>query len=351
MSLIKFYQGKKIFITGHTGFKGCWLSLFLEKLGAEITGYALKPIDYRGNLFNLISLDKNIHSIIADIRNYQSLKKAITDAKPDIIFHLAAQAIVRDSYQDPLNNYDTNIMGTVNLLDIAKDVSSVKAVINITTDKCYENNQCDRPYHENDQLGGYDPYSTSKACSELINSSYRKSFYQPKNIGLASARAGNVIGGGDFAKDRIIPDLIEAISKKESAIIRNPLSIRPWQYVLDVLNGYLILGQKLYQDPEKYSEAFNFSPKENTAITVKEIADAFIEIIGYGSYQINQDKNNVYEAQTLKLDSSKAADKLRWTTKYDINDIIKNTGFWYKGFLQDSDIKSLCDKQLKEFIN
>ncbi len=353
MSLTEFYQAKKIFITGHTGFKGCWLALFLQKLGAEIVGYALKPIDYRGNLFNLIDLDngKNVHSIIADIKDYQSLKKAIIDTKPDIIFHLAAQSLVLDSYQDPVSNYETNIIGSVNLLDIARNVDSVKAVINVTTDKCYENKQHHLKYHENDRLGGYDPYSSSKACSELITNSYRDSFYQVKNIGLASARAGNVIGGGDFASNRIIPDLVDAINKKETAIIRNPGSVRPWQYILDVLNGYLILAKKLYENPEQYSEAFNFSPADDKEITVKQIADHFIEMIQEGSYNIDNDKNNLYEAPTLRLDSSKANSKLEWTTKYDIIDGIKNTAFWYKTFLQKGDIKYLCDQQLTEFIN
>lgn len=355
MSLAEFYQTKKIFITGHTGFKGCWLALLLQKLGAEVTGYALKPIDYRGNLFNLTGLGngfyKNTRSIIADIRDYQSLKKAINDAKPDVVFHLAAQSLVLDSYQDPVANYETNIIGTVNLLDIARNTPSVKAVVNVTTDKCYENKHHHLKYRETDRLGGYDPYSASKACSELITDSYKNSFYQAKNIGLASARAGNVIGGGDFASNRIIPDLVDAIKKKETAIIRNPASVRPWQHIFDVLNGYLILAKKLYENPTQYSEAFNFSRLDDKEITVKEIADCFIKTIKEGSYHIDSNKNNLYEAPMLRLDSSKANSKLGWVTKYDIIDGIKNTAFWYKAFLEKNDIRHLCDQQLSEFIN
>lgn len=348
MFLQNFYKGKKIFLTGHTGFKGCWLGLFFKKLGAEVTGYALEAINHRGNLSQLINSSKNIHSTIADIRNFELLKETLKKSNPEIIFHLAAQPLVRDSYQDPITTYETNVMGTAYLLEITKDLPSIKAVINITTDKCYENRETNYSYQESDKLGGNDPYSASKASSEIVTASYRKSFYEKKNIGLATARAGNIIGGGDFAKDRIIPDIVESIQKKQHCIIRNPNAIRPWQYILDVLNGYLILAKKLYEKPKEYSESFNFSPQ--TEITVKEVVDNFVETIGEGNYQIKQEQTNLYESQILKLDSSKARQRLGWTPQYNTKETIKNTALWYKDFLQKKDVISLCESALTDFL-
>ena len=272
MFLQNFYKGKKIFLTGHTGFKGCWLGLFFKKLGAEVTGYALEAINHRGNLSQLINLSKNIHSTIADIRNFELLKETLKKSNPEIIFHLAAQPLVRDSYQDPITTYETNVMGTAYLLEITKDLPSIKAVINITTDKCYENRETNYSYQESDKLGGNDPYSASKASSEIVTASYRKSFYEKKNIGLATARAGNIIGGGDFAKDRIIPDIVESIQKKQHC--NRPLYFR--------CSFTLLLAKKLYEKPKEYSESFNFSPQT-------EIVDNFVETIG--NYQIKQEPN------------------------------------------------------------
>ncbi len=348
--LQNFYKNKKVLITGHTGFKGSWLSLFLKELGAEVYGYALEPDKSRANLFSLAKIDDKIKSYIADISDIKSLEKVINKTKPQIIFHLAAQSLVRDSYNNPVDNYRTNVMGTVNLLEVAKNLKSLKAVINITTDKCYENNEWYWPYRENDKLGGHDPYSASKACSEIITDSYRKSFYTERRIGLASARAGNVIGGGDFSKDRIIPDIVESIKNKKTVILRNPKAVRPWQHVLDVLNGYLILGQKLYENPQEFSEAFNFSLMENQEINVEAIAQQFISVIGKGEYKIDKNKANLHEAQILKLDSSKALKKLNWKPKYKTQDAITNAALWYKSFLTSSNLDSLCQEDLNNFI-
>ncbi|MDA0902621.1 MAG: CDP-glucose 4,6-dehydratase, partial [Proteobacteria bacterium] len=285
VSLQEFYKDKKVFVTGHTGFKGSWFSLLLKSLGSDVTGYALDPETTRDSLFRLAKIDGKIKSHIADIRNFNSLKEILEETKPDIIFHLAAQPLVRESYKYPIYNYETNVMGTVNLLEAAKDLKSLKALVNVTTDKCYENKEWQWPYRENDPLGGYDPYSASKACSEIVTNSYRKSFFEVKNIGLASARAGNVIGGGDFSKDRIIPDIVESIKNNQNVTLRNPNAVRPWQHVLDVLYGYLLLGQKLYENPKEFSESFNFSPIENKEVNVEEVVNSFISAIGSGSYE------------------------------------------------------------------
>ncbi|MEM6812440.1 MAG: CDP-glucose 4,6-dehydratase [Pseudomonadota bacterium] len=259
MSLKKFYQGKKVFVTGHTGFKGAWLCLILKKFGAEVTGYSLEPYDRRGNLFNLATVEEGLHSIYGDIRDAEKLTTKFMAAEPNIVFHLAAQPFVRASYADPVYNYDTNLMGTVNIMEAVRKTDSVRTIINITTDKCYENKEWCWPYRENDHLGGHDPYSASKACSEIITASYRKSFLS-QSVGVATARAGNVIGGGDFGEDRIIPDIVESLQENQPVILRSPEAIRPWQHVFDVLNGYMILGKKCYSEPEKYSVAYNFSP-------------------------------------------------------------------------------------------
>jgi CDP-glucose 4,6-dehydratase len=350
ITLQDFYKDKKVFVTGHTGFKGSWLSLLLKELGADVTGYALSPEQDRENLFRLTKVEDKIESNISDIRDFKALKEALEKAEPDIILHLAAQPLVRDSYEDPIYNYETNVMGTVNLLEASKDLKSLKALVNITTDKCYENKEWLWPYRENDRLGGHDPYSASKACSEIVTNSYRKSFYIDRNIGLASARAGNVIGGGDFSKDRIIPDIVESIKHNKKVTLRHPKAVRPWQHVLDVLHGYLLLGQKLYDNPREFSESFNFSPVENKEVNVEEVVRNFISEIGSGSYKVDLDKADLHEAGILKLDSSKAIKKLGWMPKYKTGDSISKTAIWYKDYLGNSDMESLCQKDLNNFI-
>jgi CDP-glucose 4,6-dehydratase len=351
MQLEDFYKNKKIFLTGHTGFKGSWMSLMLSRFGAEVTGYSLAPEDIRGNLFNSLK-DKGVKdSIIADIRDYNSLNEALSKANPDIIFHFAAQPLVRYSYDNPIYNYETNVLGTVNILEAARTLSNLKAFINITTDKCYENKEWHWPYRESDQLGGHDPYSASKACSEIVTNSYRKSFYFNSNIGLASARAGNVIGGGDFSKDRIIPDIVEAIKKNETTILRNPNAVRPWQHVLDVLKGYLLLGRNLYNDIQKYSDSFNISPIETKEVNVLQIVEKFISVIGKGDYKINQSDTNPHEAQMLKLDASKALKELSWMPKYNVDNSVEKTALWYKDYLSGKKVDELCYDEIEKFMN
>lgn len=345
-----FYRGKRVFVTGHTGFKGCWLVLMLQELGAEVFCYALEPEDTRGNLFNLVELTQQAQSEFGDIRNFEQLQEALGRAQPEVVFHLAAQALVRDSYEDPLNNYDTNIMGTANLLQAVIAQPGVQAVVNITTDKCYENKEWEWPYRENDRLGGHDPYSASKACCEIVTESYRKSFFETRKIGLASARAGNVIGGGDFAKDRIIPDIIEALQNNKTVVLRNPNAVRPWQHVLDVLWGYLLLGKNVYEDPAAYSQAFNFSTVDPHETTVREITQAFIQKMGRGEYEEDPKAATVHEAQMLRLDPSRAIKQLGWKSAYDVLSAVDQTAEWYSAFLKGEDIKTLCRDHLQDFM-
>lgn len=345
-----FYYDKNVFITGHTGFKGAWLSLLLTSLGANVTGYALAPDAGDDSLFKLANIDDKMDSHIADINDFSQLNDILHTCQPAIIFHLAAQSLVRESYQDPIGNYATNVMGTVNVLEVSKNLTSLKALVNITTDKCYQNKEWPWPYRENDPLGGHDPYSASKACSEIVTHSYKKSFFEANSIGLASARAGNVIGGGDFSKDRIIPDIIRAIKSKQQVILRSPNAVRPWQHVLDVLHGYLLLGQHLYNDPQAFSDSFNFSPLDNREVTVEDITQAFIAAIGSGGYSINAGRVSLHEATTLKLDASKSRRQLNWTPKFNTQQVISETADWYKDYLAKADINMLCQTALNHYI-
>jgi CDP-glucose 4,6-dehydratase len=352
LEIASFYQNKTVFVTGHTGFKGAWLCLMLKHLGAKVIGYALSPDEGQDIFFSGAKVATDMTSNIGDIRDYETLQTAIIDAQPDIIFHLAAQPLVRASYVDPIGNYATNIMGTVHVLEVARTLTSLKAVVNITTDKCYENNEWVWPYRETDALGGHDPYSASKACSEIVTASYRRSFYEDKGIGLASARAGNVIGGGDFSTDRIIPDIIRSFGRKETVALRNPHAVRPWQHVLDVLQGYLILGHHVYQNPKGFSEAFNFSPLDQAVVPVEDLTKRFIAVMGRGAYTIDPKAAYVHEAQMLRLDPSKAVQVLGWTPHHDTNGAIEATAAWYKAFLNNpTDIKPLCQQTIHDFIH
>lgn len=346
-----FYKNKKVFVTGHTGFKGSWLCLFLDYLGAKVAGYALSPDNKRDSLFNILNLDQKVESNIADIRDFEALKSTINKFKPEIIFHLAAQPLVRESYKDPIFNYSTNVMGTVNLFEATKNLDSLKSIVNITTDKCYENKEWIWPYRETDNLGGHDPYSASKACSEIITTSYRKSFFIEKKIAIASARAGNVIGGGDFSLDRIIPDIIQSIKNKQHLVVRNPNSIRPWQHVFDVLNGYLLLACKIYDDSQKFSCSFNFAPIDIKEITVEDLARSFISNIGMGSYKIEKNNANLHEAEILKLDASKAVKLLNWLPKYKTDLAINQTALWYKEYLNNANLELFCKNNIEDFFN
>lgn len=345
-----FYRNKKVFVTGCTGFKGSWLCAMLVELGAKVTGYGLEPDTSDNSLFNLLSLHENIDYICGDIKNQQALQAALQTQEFDLVFHLAAQSLVWQSYDQPEDTFNVNVMGTVNLLEAIRHSLSIKSVVNITTDKCYANQESVWPYRENDSLGGFDPYSASKACSEIVTASYRQSFYAARKIGLASARAGNVIGGGDFSKNRIIPDIARSLLSTENISIRNPLSVRPWQHVLDVLNGYLLLGKKLFSDEKQFSEAFNFAPVERKDVTVHELSTMFLDIIGKNQSSIKIDGQPVHETKILKLDPSKAIAELGWWPKFDVNTAINKTAFWYKNYLAKSDMRSITKEQIIEFI-
>jgi len=346
-----FWKGKKVFITGHTGFKGGWLSIWLAGSGAKVTGYSLKP-ETNPSLFKSCSIEKKINSIIGDVRDEKKLKKTILEAKPDIVFHLASQPLVLKSYENPVETYEINLMGTVNILNAMRDISSVKAFINVTSDKCYANDENLKAFKENDSMGGYDPYSSSKACSELITAAYRSSFF--KNIvAIATARAGNVIGGGDWAENRIIPDFIKKIQQKQKLVIRNPESIRPWQFVLEPLNGYLMLAEKLFQNSLDYAESWNFGPNKKDDKTVEWLISKFDKEYGDGngnSFQIASSKESIHESKYLKLNCSKSIGRLNWSPKLSIEKSISMTCDWYRNFYKDNqDMYSFSVKQIKQY--
>jgi CDP-glucose 4,6-dehydratase len=330
-----FWKGKNVFLTGHTGFKGSWLSIWLTLMGANVTGYALDPptepsLYKEANIAQIIQED-----IRADIRDLATVKKSIKQVNPDIVIHMAAQPLVRESYIDPVTTYETNVIGTVNLLEAVRSLESARAVVNITTDKCYENREWYWGYREGEPMGGYDPYSSSKGCSELVTSAYRLSFFNPEKYGenhmvaIATARAGNVIGGGDYAKDRLIPDIIRGLQNKETILIRSPKAIRPWQHVLEPLSGYLLLAQKLFTEGVAFSESWNFGPEDSDAKPVEWIVKELCEYWGCGAgYEIKSSYEQLHEAKYLKLDISKARHKLGWTPKWGIKDALKRVVEW-----------------------
>ena len=328
------YKGKRVFLTGHTGFKGAWLLCWLRQLGAVIKGYALKPENENG-LFSLIHGDEHCESVIGDIRDYEKLSTEIKYFEPDFVFHLAAQPIVLKSYVEPLYTFEVNIAGTANLLEAIKNLHNPCSVIIITTDKVYENVEQNYAYREDDKLGGYDPYSASKAAAEIVVSSYRNSFFNPQKFGehkkaIASVRAGNVIGGGDRAANRIIPDIIKGIENKETIIVRNPNAVRPWQHVLEPLSAYLLLGKKLMEDPLSFSNAWNIGPLTHDVLTVKEVVEKAITVFGKGNYSTPSLINQPHEATLLHLDISKAVNKLEWSPKLNSAEAIEWTMKWYK---------------------
>ena len=347
------WKNKKVFLTGHTGFKGAWFSVWLESLGAKVTGYALKP-PTRPSLFELCRLDRRIRSNIGDVRDAAKLKRALLAAKPEIVIHMAAQPLVRESYRNPAETYETNVMGTVNLLEAVRACGSVRAVVNVTTDKCYENKEHLRGYKEGEPLGGYDPYSSSKACSELVTSAYRSSFFNPADykkhgVAVATARAGNVIGGGDWAADRLIPDIIKAALRGEKARIRNPRAIRPWQHVLEPLAGYLDLAEKLYTQGPRYGGAWNFGPDAGDARDVEWIAKrlfaAWPEAPGY----VIDKGRHPHEAHFLKLDSSKARRELGWAPRWHIGEAIDRIVGWTRACSAKEDMREVCLQQIWEY--
>jgi len=340
------YHGKKVLITGHTGFKGSWLALWLLQMGAKVTGYSLEP-PTQPNHFSLLKL--NMGSIIGDIRDTEKLKHAFKTYHPQIVFHLAAQPIVRLSYEDPVGTFSSNVTGTINLFEAARACNSVRAIVNITSDKCYENKEWLWGYRESDPVGGYDPYSSSKGCAELVTSCWQHSFFHPDSYGnahhtlLASCRSGNVIGGGDWALDRLFPDIIRAASYDQTAKIRNPQAIRPWQHVLEPLSGYLLLGQKLLEGKKEFADAWNFGPPDEDAITVKELAGRAKSFWQKIDYEFKEDSDGLHEAGTLRLDCSKARAVLRWKPVWDVGTAVLKTILWYKAFYKSKEIASLND--------
>ncbi len=346
------YQNKTVLVTGHTGFKGSWLVFWLQKMGAKVIGYALES-NTKENHFNLLK-NNNLTSCFANINDKENLEKVVQKHQPDIIFHLAAQALVRYSYQNPTETYQTNLIGTLNVYEVAKNCPSVKAIVSITTDKVYENQEWVWGYRENDRLGGHDPYSASKACVEIMTASYRKSFlqdYQNNNnnkILLATARAGNVIGGGDWATDRLFPDMMRAIKNNETVNIRNPKAIRPWQHVLEPLAGYLQLGQQLLEGKTMFADAWNFSPDVSQCIEVGDILALVKQKWDKLNFQIEQNENQLHEANILKLDNTKSTTLLQWTPIWNTENTISQTVEWYKNWIENENIST--EKQLENYI-
>ena len=347
-----FYKDKKVFITGHSGFKGSWLVLWLIELGADIVGYALEPPTYP-NHYSLLE-DLNINSTIGDIRDSRRLRESICSCRPDIVFHLAAQPLVRQSYQNPSETFATNVMGTVNLFEACRAVESVKAVVNITSDKCYENREWVWPYRENDPMGGYDPYSASKGCAELVTASYRRSFFPLEQFGkshqtlIATVRAGNVIGGGDWGEDRLVPDIMKATARREKVIIRNPHAVRPWQHVLEPLAGYLLLGKNLAGGSKEFSGAWNFGPTEENHINVLSVVEELRKNWDAIDYRIENDLGKPHEASLLKLDCSKARTQLGWRPVWDRSKTFLETGAWYREYYKSK--RCLSKSQLGEYM-
>lgn len=348
------YKNKRVLVTGHTGFKGSWLTLWLTELCAGVTGYSLEP-PTDPNLFESLDLKNKITHIHGDIRDGEKLKKVFAETKPEFVFHLAAQPIVRRSYKEPGLTYETNVIGTLNVFEAARSVGGVKVVVNVTSDKCYENKEKFEGYAEDEPMGGYDPYSSSKGCSEILTTAYRSSYFNPKDFGdthsvaMASARAGNVIGGGDWALDRLIPDCLRSILSSEDIIIRCPDAIRPWQHVLEPLGGYLLLGQKLYEDGPKFAQGWNFGPKEDDARSVKWIVDSLCSKLRYEKKIVVVNDNEPHEAKYLKLNCTKANEKLGWHPKWDVGTALDKIAEWFDAYKNEDDIRDVCVSQIQEY--
>jgi CDP-glucose 4,6-dehydratase len=344
----EFWSKRKVLVTGHTGFKGSWLCLWLQSLGAQVTGYSLPP-PTEPSLYELAHIQRGMNAIAGDVLDLAHLRRVMREGQPEIVFHLAAQSLVRHSYTDPVATYATNVMGTVHVLESIRSAASVRAVVIVTTDKCYENREGLRAYRETDRLGGTDPYSNSKACAELVTGAFRKSFFTTlvgSTVGIASARAGNVIGGGDWAADRLIPDVMRAAFAGEEIPIRNLQSVRPWQHVLDPLCGYLALGEKLYRDPEHFSESWNFGPDESQTSSVLNVLGLLKELWGPGISWRLDDRVHPHEARLLNLDSGKAKTRLGWEPRWNLNSAIKATVQWYKAYQSNQDLRTSTEEQI-----
>jgi CDP-glucose 4,6-dehydratase len=349
-----FWRNKKVFLTGHTGFKGGWLTLWLGSMGAKVTGYALIP-NTKPNLYGVLKGDELVEkSHIGNICDLVNLQKAISDARPDVLIHMAAQPLVRHSYKNPVETYATNVMGTVNVLECVRHIDSVRATVVITTDKCYENKEWLWGYRENDPMGGHDPYSNSKGCAELVTSAYRQSYFSGplQNNRLASARAGNVIGGGDWSNDRLIPDAMRAFEASQPLMIRNPLSTRPWQHVLEPLGGYLILAQALYgENGEQFASGWNFGPREMDNRSVREVVEGLISEWGQSARWVKEGSEQPYEAHLLKLDCSKARTQLGWIPKWNLEIATQKIVEWQKAFLVKENMQEVSLSQIYQYMN
>ncbi len=343
-----FWRGKRVLMTGHTGFKGSWLSLWLQSMGATLRGIALQP-PTEPALFAVARVAEGMEHNIVDIRNFAAVQSQMDEFKPEIVIHMAAQPLVRLSYSHPVETYATNVMGTVHLLEAARHAGTVKAIVNITTDKCYENREWVWGYREDEPMGGHDPYSNSKGCAELVSSAYRRSFLQEAGIAMATARAGNVIGGGDWALDRLVPDILRALEKGESALIRNPHAIRPWQHVLEPLSGYLLLAERLFTYGQLDAEGWNFGPIDEDARTVQWIVEHLCKNWGGGATWTLQPGDHPHEASFLKLDVSKARQRLEWTPRWTLETALKHITEWHQAWLKGQDMRTFCLCQITQY--
>jgi len=354
-SLVKSWSGRRVFLTGHTGFKGGWLAIWLNRLGARVRGYALDPCT-EPNLFNSASVGSAIEDVRGDIRDYAKLQLSLAEFSPQVVFHLAAQPIVRRSYADPVGTYATNVMGTVHLLEAVRNTPSVRAVVCVTTDKCYENQEWIWPYRETDPLGGHDPYASSKACAELVTASYRSSFFsleglQSHKVAIATARAGNVIGGGDWSEDRLIPDLVRGFCSGQPVLIRRPDAVRPWQHVLEPLHGYLMLAEQLLAQKARFASAYNFGPSDDDVWTVERIANRVVQIWGNGASWRRDAVAGVHESRVLRLDASKARIELGWQPWLKTEPTLEWTIEWYRAWNKGADMRQFTDQQIQNYQN
>jgi CDP-glucose 4,6-dehydratase len=351
--MLSFWKGKTVLVTGHTGFKGSWLSLWLHSIGADVYGYALKP-NTEPSLFELCRLDETINYTIGDIRDKEKLLQIVDQVRPEIIFHLAAQPLVRHSYEDPVGTYMTNVLGTIHLLEAVRNCSSVRAVVNVTTDKVYDNKEWLWGYREDEKLGGKDPYSASKACAELVTSSYRDSYfptssYDSHRVAIATARAGNIIGGGDWSKDRLVPDYLRACDQNVAVTLRNPNAVRPWQHVLAPVHGYLLLAKRLYEQGPEVQGAWNFGPYDQDIQTVHSIIEQLRQLLGSQHPILIEASITKPEAQLLKLDSTKARTLLGWHSSWDLRTSLCKIVEWHQAYLAGQDIQQLCLQQIDEY--
>ncbi len=349
----EFWRGKRVLLTGHTGFKGSWLSLWLQSMGAQVVGFALAP-PTKPSLFEVAGIEQGMTSIISDIRDLAHLRQVFAEHQPEIVIHMAAQPLVRYSYIEPVETYSTNVMGVVNLLEAVRSTPSVKAVVNVTTDKCYENREWAWGYRENEAMGGYDPYSSSKGCAELVTAAYRNSYFHPAKyhehgVAIASAKAGNVIGGGDWAEDRLIPDIMRAITEGRAVNIRNPQAIRPWQHVLEPLSGYLLLAQKLYEDGATYAEGWNFGPNDEDAKPVQWIVERLTQSWGEGASWLLDGGEHPHEAHYLKLDCSKAKGQLNWHPRWHLDEALVKIVDWHQAWRDEKDLREMTLRQISAY--